>query len=116
MAGWRKANRIGAQRGGCDQVGCGGAVADGAGEPGRAGANTARLLGRPVVFCGDAGYRGAPSDCPALSRTGPGLWSDGGARRSAEARQETDDHSRSQGMGRGSFLAGTDATVISFTE
>src|SRR5262245_30401605 len=44
-------NRIGAQRGGCEQVGCGGTVAGGVGEPGRAGSNTARLLGRPVVFC-----------------------------------------------------------------
>src|SRR5215470_9377391 len=32
-------NRIGAQRGGCEQVGCGDTVAGGVGEPGRAGSN-----------------------------------------------------------------------------
>src|SRR6516165_4237108 len=64
-------------------------------------------------FCGGAGYRGAPSDCPALRRTGPGLWSDGGARRSAEARQGTDDQSRSQGMGCGSRLPQGQRTRLS---
>ena len=79
MAGWRQAIELALSEEGGDQVDCGDAVADGAGEPGRAGANAARLPGGRILFCGGQGHRGAPSDRSALRRTSLGLWRDGRA-------------------------------------
>jgi len=41
-------------------------IADGADEPGRAGADIAGLSGGSVVFCGRPGARTASSDCSVL--------------------------------------------------
>ena len=50
MAGRRRAIELALRRGGFGSIACDCAVADGTGEPGRAGADAAGLPGRPVVF------------------------------------------------------------------
>src|SRR5271166_3668759 len=52
-------DRIGDRRGGVGGIARDCAVANGTGESGRAGADAARLPGRPIVFCGGADPGGA---------------------------------------------------------
>ena len=73
-------DRIGNWRGRVGGVGRDCPLANGTGEPGRAGADAAGLPGRALLFQGGAGRGGAPSDRPALCRAGVGLWSDGSAK------------------------------------
>src|SRR5262249_57404398 len=74
------------------------AVANRTGEPGRAGADSVGVSGRPVVFCGRPSARPPSSDRPALRRTGRGRRPDGSAGRSPAPWQGADDHHRSHSI------------------
>src|SRR5258707_2135133 len=56
--GLAASDRIGHRRGGFGSVARDCALANGTGEPGRAGADAAGLPGKPVVFCSGAGGGG----------------------------------------------------------
>src|SRR5260370_16042620 len=76
-------DRIGHWRGGFDSVARDRPLANGIGEPGRAGADVACIPGRPVVFCGGARLGRATFNPPAPRWSGAGPMSDLVARPSA---------------------------------
>src|SRR5271157_5580146 len=78
-------DRVVDRRRGFGEAGFDNPLANGAGGPGRAGADVVGLPGRPLVLCGGPRFGSASSDGPALRRAGAGLWSNGGARRSGAA-------------------------------
>src|SRR5271156_4524360 len=82
MAAWRRAIELSLGDEGYSEVEIDSAIANGTGEPGRAGADIAGLSGRPVVFCGRSGARTASSDRAALRRARRCGRPDGCARRS----------------------------------
>ena len=59
---------------------CSFAIANGSGEPGRTGADVARLRGGSIVLCGWPSLGCAPSNGAALRRASPGLWADSSTR------------------------------------
>src|SRR5262249_14077693 len=96
MAAWRRAIEL--SLGDADVVEVDSAVANRTGEPGRAGADSVGVSGRPVVFCGRPSARPPSSDRPALRRTGRGRRPDGSAGRSPAPWQGADDHHGSKSM------------------
>ena len=89
-------------------------VANGTGEPGRAGADAAGLSGRPVFLCGGSSLGSASSDRPALRRAGARpmvRW-----RRSMivpRPGQGADDHGRGQDLAGGAGVSEGQGTGLS---
>jgi hypothetical protein len=76
MAGWRQAVEVAMTDEDVARL----ALANRAGEPGRARANASGLSREAVVFCGGTTVGRASSDGATLHRAGAGLWAVDGAR------------------------------------